>query len=141
MPQNFCCIKTRFWACTIWISKAELGLGLYRAYQKQDLARLAALAGQARQAAEDCGALRTCWRQLWMAECRPQGFEVLELRLAGVQARLEAAAARTEDWCAGSVQRLEELEEGRLLLLRTPGTSRLHGVYFWREIASASKCF
>lgn len=58
---------------------------------------------------------------LWMAECRPQGFEVLELRLAGVQARLEAAAARTEDWCAGSVQRLEELEEGRLLLLRTPG--------------------
>ena len=21
MPQNFCCIKTRFWACTIWISK------------------------------------------------------------------------------------------------------------------------
>ena len=33
------------------------------------------------------------------------------------------------------------LEEGRLLLLRTPGTSRLHGVYFWREIASASKCF
>ncbi len=21
------------------------------------------------------------------------------------------------------------------------GTSRLHGVYFWREIASASKCF
>ena len=102
---------------------------------------LRALDGQARQAAEDCGALRTCWRQLWMAECRPQGFEVLELRLAGVQARLEAAAARTEDWCAGSVQRLEELEEGRLLLLRTPGTSRLHGVYFWREIASASKCF
>ena len=122
-------------------NKAELGLELYRAYQKQDRARLAALAGQARQAAEDCGALRTCWRQLWMAECRPQGFEVLELRLAGVQARLEAAAARTEDWCAGSVQRLEELEEGRLLLLRTPGTSRLHGVYFWREIASASKCF
>ena len=39
------------------------------------------------------------------------------------------------------IQRLEELEEGRLLLLRTPGTSRLHGVYFWREIASASKCF
>ena len=38
-------------------------------------------------------------------------------------------------------RRLEELEEGRLLLLRTPGTSRLHGVYFWREIASASKCF
>ena len=33
------------------------------------------------------------------------------------------------------------LEDGRLLLLRTPGTSRLHGVYFWREIASASKCF
>ena len=43
-------------------NKAELGLGLYRAYQKQDRARLAALAGQARQAAEDCGALRTGWR-------------------------------------------------------------------------------
>lgn len=40
-------------------NKAELGLGLYRAYQKQDRARLASLAGQARQAAEDCGALRT----------------------------------------------------------------------------------
>lgn len=30
-------------------NKAELGLGLYRAYQKQDRARLASLAGQARQ--------------------------------------------------------------------------------------------
>lgn len=70
-----------------------------------------------------------------------RGLKCWSWRLAGVQARLEAAAARTEDWCAGSVQRLEELEGGRLLLLRTPGTSRLHGVYFWREIASASKCF
>ncbi|MFR9159403.1 MAG: hypothetical protein ACLVJ8_02805 [Ruthenibacterium lactatiformans] len=120
-------------------NKAELGLGCTALTKAGP--RPAGIAG--RTGAAGRRGLRSAAHmlaQLWMAECRPQGFEVLELRLAGVQACLEAAAARTEDWCAGSVQRLEELEEAAALL-RTPGTSRLHGVYFWREIASASKCF
>ena len=122
-------------------NKAELGAGLCRAYADGDKARLRALSAQARQAAADTGELLEAWRSLWMAECRPFGFEVLEVRLAGVQARLRAAAQRAEDYCEGRVARLEELEEPRLPLLRQAGSRRMHGVYFWREIVSASKAF
>ena len=122
-------------------NKAELGIGLYRAYEENDTGRLRSLAAQARQAAGDTSELREAWRCLWMAECRPFGFEVLEVRLAGVQARLETAARRTEDYCEGRVQRLEELEDRRQPLLRKEGTRWMHGVYFWREIVSASKAF
>lgn len=122
-------------------NKAELGLELYHSYQKNDKTKMSILAEQARQAAEDCRKLRLCWQRLWREECRLQGFEVLETRLAGVQARLETTAIRIEEYCTGNTEQIEELEEERLLLLRMPNTNCLHGIYFWREIASASKCF
>lgn len=121
-------------------NKAELGLRAYRACQAGDLSALGALAAQARQAADDCGPLLECWRQLWLRDCKPFGFEVLEVRLAGVRSRLYTAADRLQGCCAGTC-RLEELEEPRRLVLRTEGTHKLRGVYFWREITSASKAF
>lgn len=67
------------------------------------------------------------------------GFEVLEIRLAGVSSRLNTAAERVEQYCDHRISSLEELEIQRLPLLRNPGTSQMHGVYFWRDIVSAAK--
>lgn len=122
-------------------NKAELGGDLCRAYQAGDRETLRRLAAQARQASADCGDLLEAWRVLWDQENRPFGFEVLEVRIAGVRSRLETAARRVEAWCAGELDELEELAAPRLPVLRKPGTDQIHGVYFWREITSACKAW
>ena len=119
--------------------KSELGIRLYRAYQNRDTAELLEQVVHAQRAADSCGHLLEQWRRLWLTECRPFGFEVLEIRLSGVRSRLETAADRVSRYCRGELDRLEELEQERLLLLRTPDSNQLHGVYFWKDIASAAK--
>lgn len=120
-------------------NKAELGISLYHAYHEKNSQALKRLALQAQQAADDCTELLEQWRTLWLLECRPFGFEVLEIRLAGVRSRLITAHNRVLSYCSGEIPVLEELEQTRLPLLRKEGTNNLHGVYFWRDIVSAAK--
>lgn len=120
-------------------NKAELGCSLRRAYLEKDTDTLLKLSRQARTASADCSALLEQWRTLWLSECSPFGFEVLEIRLAGVSSRLKTAADRAEQYCLGTLSSIEELEQQRLPILRSPNTSRMHGVYFWRDIVSAAK--
>lgn len=120
-------------------NKAELGGSLRRAYQAKDTEALLALSMQARTASKDCITLLEQWRSLWLSECRPFGFEVLEVRLAGVSSRLNTAAMRVEQYCQGTLSCIEELEEQRLPILRSAHTAQMHGVYFWRDIVSAAK--
>lgn len=120
-------------------NKSELGILLYRAYEAKQKQKLEQLANQARKAASNCGELLEQWRKLWLLECRPFGFEILEIRLAGVQSRLNTTSNRVLAFCAGELSSLEELEVKRLPLLRKEGTKQLHGTYFWRDIVSASK--
>lgn len=121
--------------------KAELGLGFYRSYQAGDNIRLGALADQAIQAGKDCEELLEAWRELWMQECRPFGFEVLEGRLAWVASRLKSAGRRVHQYRNGELPCLEELEAPRQLVLRRKDSQWIHGVYFWRQIVSAAKAF
>lgn len=120
-------------------NKAELGCRLQRAYRAKDREALLSLSTQAKTAAKDCTALLEQWRALWLSECRPFGFEVLEVRLAGVSSRLNTAAVRAEQYCQGKLSSIEELEEQRLPVLHSPDTCQMHGVYFWRDIVSAAK--
>ena len=120
-------------------NKAELGLSLFHAYGEKDFDRLHILADQAKEAASDCHALLEQWRILWESECRPFGFEILEIRLAGVCSRLETASRRIHVFCAGEISEIEELSVQRLPLLRKNGTSQIHGIYFWKDIVSAAK--
>lgn len=120
-------------------NKAELGISLYHAYNEKNLQELEKLALQAKQAADDCADLLEQWRTLWLLECRPFGFEVLEIRLAGVRSRLLTTHNRVRSYCKGEIPVLEELEQQRIPLLRKKGTNNLHGVYFWRDIVSAAK--
>ena len=72
-------------------------------------------------------------------ECRPFGFEILEIRLAGVCSRLETTSRRIRAFCRGKISEIEELSIQRLPLLRKKDTDQLHGIYFWKDIVSAAK--
>ena len=51
------------------------------------------------------------YRAQWMAYNRPFGFEVQDIRLGGLQARLTTAQIRITQYLNGEVERLEELEQ------------------------------
>ncbi|MDO5337753.1 MAG: beta-N-acetylhexosaminidase [Eubacteriales bacterium] len=96
--------------------KAELGIHILKAYQdadKEELWRICEdVIGQARR---EIQALKERREVLWFAECKPQGYEVLDIRLSGVDTRLQSAARRIQSYLNGKEERLEELEEERIL--------------------------
>ena len=51
-----------------------------------------------------------------MAENRPFGFEVLDIRIGGVKQRLLSTARRVEDYLSGRICCLDELEADRMVL-------------------------
>ncbi|WP_028543827.1 beta-N-acetylhexosaminidase [Paenibacillus taiwanensis] len=95
--------------------KATLGIQVTRAYQagdKETLRRLAECSIPLVHSLVD--ATRKAHRKLWMATCKPFGWEVLDIRYGGVLSRLQSAEDRLIDYVEGHVERLEELEAERL---------------------------
>lgn len=74
--------------------------------------------------------LRIIWRKLWFKFNKPFGFEVIDIRLGGVEARLDTAANRLRDYLEGSCSRIEELEKTCL---------PMGECYQWRRMVSASR--
>lgn len=133
----------RFYAALAGVlkEKAELGIRLYRAYENKDMQTLAELSQQALRAADACLPLKNAWKEMWFATNKANGFEVLDARIGAVQARLCSCAQRVKEYCEGEISQIEELEEERLYILRKQNTDILNGVYFWRDIVSASKAY
>jgi hypothetical protein len=92
--------------------KAGMQARLADGYRDGDRAALA-------EVAEDlipqvAAAVKRLWelhRRVWMAQNKPFGFEVLCVRYGGLILRLEEVAARVQEFLAGEVGRIDELEE------------------------------
>ena len=84
---------------------------------------------------------RKTMRRQWFAENKSFGWEVLDIRLGGVCARLESVQQRVTDYLEGRISCLEELEEERLVLDEriNPGYRTLPlSDNNWKLIATAS---
>ena len=51
------------------------------------------------------------YRKQWLKQCKPQGLEVQEIRLGGLKERLRFCQMRLEDYLAGEVETIDELEQ------------------------------
>lgn len=92
--------------------KSRLGIELREAYKAGDKATLTAICEEKLPAAEK--AVRkflNLYREVWMLEKKPHGFDVQELRIGGVITRLESATLRLRDYLDGKIDRIDELEE------------------------------
>ena len=121
--------------------KAPLGRKLYEAYGKKDRQALAALAEkEIPLAMEKIRAYRDSREALWNRESRIFGFEVLDIRIGGLLARLESAKKRVEAWVSGEVDSLQELEEPRLPFrpVKEGEEHTLCACNSWKTIISAS---
>ncbi len=92
----------------------------------------------AKESAEAIEELRKIWMELWNSTNKVYGFEILDLRLGGVAARMKSAALLMEEYGRGSLAAIEPLAEEPLPYTQLPDGS-LKGSYAWGEIASSCK--
>lgn len=108
------------------------------AVRAQDRKGAKECAAIARTAAEELNRLRVLWRELWYETNRVYGFEIIDVRVGGVAARMESAALLMDDFAAGRIETIEPLAEEPLPYTSLPGGA-LRGSYAWGEIVSACK--
>lgn len=92
----------------------------------------------AREAADELERLRLEWLALWERTNKPYGFEILDLRLGGLIARMRTAAATMDRFARGELETVPSLAEMPLPYTRLPDGA-LKGSYAWGEIVSACK--
>ena len=94
-----------------------------KAVREKDLEKAEALAQDLPAVKDAIEALRLVWRELWSSTNKPFGFEVIDFRMGGIQARLDTAAHRLAAFARGEVEDIPELSSETLLFKRRPNDS------------------
>ena len=127
--------------CSALALKATVGIRLKQAYEADDRQELLRLAEEVLpEIARREETFRDCVETQWMAENKPFGFEVQDIRIAGAVTRARSAAKRVKAYLDGELKALEELEEERLYFdcRQEPGVSLATGCNWWHYEVSAS---
>ena len=111
--------------------KYELGVRLHAAYEANDREGLAAAARDLRRAARRLEIYHEAYRKAWYYEKKNIGYEVQQIRLDGMTGRLKLCASQVEDYLAGRLDRLEEVEEEILPLS--------HRIFNWGPMTTACR--
>ncbi len=120
--------------------KSELGLKMMTAYRNKMDEELRFILGTTLPSCKLAVIeLKEIWRKLWFSTNKAFGFELLDLKLGGMIARIESAELRLTQYLSKEISIIEEYEEERLYLLREENTNILNGMYFWRTLVSSSK--
>jgi len=116
-------------------NKADFGVRLKEAYDKNDKEALSNLAEECRVIKEKAEELRVAHKRAWMEYYSPFGWEVYDIRYGGMLARIETCKERILDYLNGTISKIEELEEERLRLDLMPIGSepRFGGDFIWRR--------
>lgn len=101
--------------CGVLKLKSEIGIELKRAYDAGDTAALQRIAQETLPAiAQAVSELRVAHRRQWLGMFKPFGWEVIDIRYAGVVNRLDTASMRVMNYVEGRIDKIEELEQERL---------------------------
>ena len=88
--------------------------------RRGDREAASALADGVPATVEALDTLRVLWRKLWESTNKPNGFEILEVRLGGVAARMSTACEKMRAFADGEVETIPELLEKSLVTKRHP---------------------
>lgn len=102
--------------CGVLKHKSEVGIALKRAYDGGNKAELKRIALEVLPLiSEGVTKLRAAHRKQWLGMFKPFGWEVIDIRYGGVVSRLDTAAMRLVEYAEGRIERIEELEQERLV--------------------------
>lgn len=119
--------------------KAMLGIEIRKAYRAGERETLALLADRIKTLLPKVSCLKEKREEIWFSECRPFGYEVLDIRIGGVMIRLQSAEKRLRRYLEGKTRCLEELEEPMILYQEDPEDEnhKLCMGGFWQSMVSA----
>lgn len=133
--ENLACL------CDALALKCTLGIRMKEAYDRKDTESL-------RLCMEDCQKLLGLVKRFhetlaaqWEKENKSFGFEVLDIRVGGVESRIKTAQRKLQAYLDGQLSGIEELEAERILLdTRENPPYRTLPLYHnnWAEMVSAS---
>ena len=117
--------------------KCDMGIRVRKAYLSGDRETLRSISEQEfPQLRELVGELRIQREKIWYREYKPNGYEVLDIRFSGVEARLRTAARRIKEYLDGEIKSIEELEEERIPYTAEEGVRS--SCNLWENIVSAA---
>ena len=93
------------------------------AVRSRNREQAAALADGIGATVEALDTLRVVWRRLWESTNKPNGFEIIEVRMGGIAARMSTAGEKMRAFALGQVDTIPELEEQALITKRRPNGS------------------
>ncbi len=102
--------------CDFLSVKAYLGIEVRDAYGKNDKKALKNIAKKLDLAIKKLDVFTESYKYRWFEENKPFGFEVLDIRLGGVKARLISCKQRLLAYLKGKIDSIPELEEPILSL-------------------------
>ena len=109
--------------CEVLALKYELGVRTREAYQAGDKETLRGLAeNEYARLPKLINAYGRAYEKQWMADNKPHGFDVQDLRLGGLIRRTESCRRRLLDYVNGRIDVIDELEE-KILPLGEEGKS------------------
>jgi hypothetical protein len=97
--------------CDVLSYKAELGVLTRKAYQAKDDEGLKNLLRSYKMAECNLEIFYKAFKKTWFTDNKPCGFDVQDLRFGGLKQRLKACRERLEEYLAGEVESIPELEE------------------------------
>lgn len=125
--------------CDFLRIKADLGIRTRAAYLSGDKAAAKALCSDYDTAVERLADFYAAYEKQWMYENKPQGFDVIDLRIGGQRQRLLHCRDRLLAYAEGRLDRIEELEEPVLdCCCEEKADGQATRAIFWHEIASAN---
>lgn len=111
--------------------KVRLRSLIDEAYARRDRSALQSALAATPAMAVRLEELAASWRRQWLARNKPFGLEVLQIRLAGQAARYRELEQRLDDFIAGRIDSIPELEQRPVEPHGRIGTS-------WKNLASGS---
>ena len=92
--------------------KCDVGVRLRKAYAANDKATMETIAdSELPEITNALKVLRCEFYKQWMTECKPFGYEVVDMRFGGLQARLDTAMLRIRQYLNEEIATIPELEE------------------------------
>ena len=128
--------------CSLLEKKAGLSLELRKAYLEGNTELLLRYAREEiPETIRRVDGFLEDFRRQWYREGKTFGFEVHEIRLGGLKENLRSVALRLESYCAGAVERIEELEQP-VLPYSTAADGSANPTFimnYWTEIITANR--
>ena len=121
---------------TVLKNKADFGVRLKAAYDREDRKALADMVAECDVILRAVDDLRKSHRTSWMIYNKALGWELMEVRYGGLLSRFETAKTRLSQYLNGELSRIEELEEPRLRLdgqLAEDAQPRFYSLFNWMD--------